>query len=419
MALVGRLEDLGLAELFHLLSLFKKSGELTLRNGSQSGTFVFNKGKIVHAADATPRETLGSILVNRNMISESMLQAALELQQHQSSWKRLGAILVEMQAISIEVLERVIREQMQEITEKFLRWQTGFFSFKPSHTGNTEPGSRTAADMELSGGLNTDQFILEILTKLDEVSVIAGNTDALLSESEEAGGDQSATRASGPQLDIQNMVDYLLDPTTYQKAGATGGMSNDAAKEMADLRSLMVEIQLRSTSFTGEITLMILRYATRVVHRGVLCHVSDEGIRGIGQFGVDASLPKKVSADDRVRNMLIPAHEPSVFFEVLENIHTYRGGLKPCKWNTYLIRQLGGREPQEIIAIPIIVDGMIIGIFYGDNVPHHNPVGSIHGLELLMIEAGLAIEKKLLQVKLKQVEEQVRILSQGLHDSGT
>jgi hypothetical protein len=178
----------------------------------------------------------------------------------------------------------------------------------------------------------------------------------------------------------------------------------------------MVEIQLRSPSFTGEITLMILRYATRVVNRGVLCHVSDEGIRGIGQFGLGATLPEHVSPDERVRKMLIPAHEPSVFFEVLENIHTYRGPLKPCKWNTYLIRQLGGDEPVEIVAVPIIVDGMIIGIFYGDNVPQAAPIGSIHGLELLMIEAGLAIEKKLLKAKLKQVEEQVRLLSSGLHD---
>lgn len=416
MALVGRLEDLGLAELFHLLSLFKKSGELTLRNGNQSGTFVFNKGKIVHAADAAPRETLGSILVNRNLISESMLQAALELQQRQTSWKRLGAILVEMQAINIHTLEKIIREQLQEVTEKFLRWNTGFFSFKPAHSGDTDPGSRTAADMELSSGLNTDQFILEILTKLDEVSVIAGDTGVLLSEAEEDSGERVAVEDGAPQLDIQNMVDYLLDPSTYQGSTSSGALSTDAAKELADLRSLMVEIQLRSTSFTGEITLMILRYATRVVNRGVLCHVSAEGIRGIGQFGVDSTLPEKVSADERIRKMLIPAHEPSVFFEVLENIHTYRGPLKPCKWNTYLIRQLGGDEPQEIIAIPIIVDGMIIGIFYGDNVPLHRSIGSIHGLELLMIEAGLAIEKRLLQAKLKQVEDQVRILSQGLHD---
>ena len=37
--------------------------------------------------------------------------------------------------------------------------------------------------------------------------------------------------------------------------------------DLAELRSLMVEIQLRTPAFSGEITLMILRYATREIFR--------------------------------------------------------------------------------------------------------------------------------------------------------
>lgn len=156
---------------------------------------------------------------------------------------------------------------------------------------------------------------------------------------------------------------------------------------------------------------MILRYATRVVNRGVLCHLGPEGIRGIGQFGIDSCLPRGASADERVRRMLIPAHEPSVFFEVIETMSSYRGPLKRCAWNQHLADRLGGQWPPEVVAMPVIVDGMIVGIFYGDNLPERLPIGPTEGLDLLMIEAGLAIENSYLQEKLRRTQAQVSLLS--------
>ena len=71
-------------------------------------------------------------------------------------------------------------------------------------------------------------------------------------------------------------------------------------------------------------------------------------------IGIESSGESVASADRRVRDMLIPIHEPSVFFEVIENMHTYHGPLKSCKWNDYLVRQLGGGQPLEVVAIPIV-----------------------------------------------------------------
>ena len=96
--------------------------------------------------------------------------------------------------------------------------------------------------------------------------------------------------------------------------------------------------------------------------------------------------------------------------EVLETMHAYKGILKPSWWNDQLLRFLGGSPPHEVVVIPIIVDGMIAGMFYGDNSPQNKPIGSIHGLEILMIEAGLAMEKRLLRSRLAQVEKQLNVL---------
>ena len=410
MALVGRLEDLGMAELFHLLSLFKKSGELRLRHQDRAGVFVFQDGKIVHATADSPRETLGSILVSRELISEKILQEALERQRSATRWRRLGRILVDMGAIQSDVLERIIREQLQDIAEEFLGWATGFFTFKPAEpvTGRPEGDED---DLEISGGMNTDQFILEIITRLDEVGRFPdpdggeGTVEATADEEPVVGLDEAG------RPDFRELLDYMLDPASYSDMASKAPSLSEPLSDFSDLRSLMVEMQLRAPSFTGEITLTILRYASRVVNRGVLFNVGTDAITGIGQFGLESSLPRGEPAARRVRRIRIPTHEPSVFFEVIENMHSYRGPLKRARWNLYLAEQLGGQLPPEVLAIPIVVDGMIIGIFYGDNLPDGVRIGSTHGLELLIIEAGLALEKRLLQAKLKRVEEQVRLLS--------
>ena len=136
------------------------------------------------------------------------------------------------------------------------------------------------------------------------------------------------------------------------------------------------------------------------------------GISGVGQFGLLHQ--DGLGPDQRIRKIRIPAHEPSVFFEVIEKMHTYRGRLKPCRWNDYLSRQLGGGVPNEVVAIPIVADGMIVAVFLGDNLPDDHPIGSIQGLEILMIEAGLAMERKLLRARLIQAEEKVRMLEQDM-----
>lgn len=45
-------------------------------------------------------------------------------------------------------------------------------------------------------------------------------------------------------------------------------------------------------------------------------------------------------------------------------------------------------------------------------------IGSIKGLESLMIEVGLSMERRLLQAKLQRVEEQLQFLGRGVGQEG-
>lgn len=416
MALVGRLEDLDLTELFHVLSLFQKSGKLTLSSDDKKGVFLFRGGKIVHAANGAPKESLGALLVGRGLITNETLRIALDLQSSEPDHRRLGTVLVDMGAVQQDQIERVIREQLQGITEEFLHLAGGFFSFKPFDEESGNEVHQTEKDIALPTGMNTDQFILDLLTRLDEMEAkhggLSGRQAARAAQAAHAAESvrEAERRGDAGEQALGNVLDYMVDTALFGSVRDESETAAEIADSLADLRSLMVEIQLRSPSFTGEITLMILRFATRVVNRGVLCHVSNRGITGIGQFGLEGSGGGIGSADRRIRDMCIPLHEPSVFMEVLETMHSFRGALKHCRANDELARILGGPPPTEVVVIPIIVDGMIAGMFYGDNAPEGHTIGSVHALELLMIEAGLAMEKTLLRSRLRRVEEQLKSL---------
>jgi hypothetical protein len=399
-ALVGRLEDLPLTELFHLLSLFQKCGKLSLNVDGRTGVFLFKKGKLVHATTGEAREPLGDILVDKGLISNETLKKALATQHSESYKRRFGQILIGMGAIEPEVLDGLIGDQMKEIVETFVHCDRGYFNFKP----NDDEAADTT-DFELAAGMNSDKFILDILTKIDEGDTPSLIADDAISEAPLVAREAEIAREFRNKS-LPDILDFMVDTSGYDTVVDKETETAVMTSSINELRSMMVEIQLRSPSFSGGITLMILRFASSIVNRGVLCSVTAKGISGIGQFGIEHQ--EGISPDRIVLDMLIPCHEPSVFFEVIENMHTYRGPLKPCKWNEYLTSRLGGNTPSEVVAIPIIIDGMIEAIFYGDNLPDNDALCSIQNLEILLIEAGLAAERSRLKDKVQELRDQLR-----------
>ncbi|MFQ5882788.1 MAG: hypothetical protein ACE5I9_10020, partial [Candidatus Methylomirabilales bacterium] len=166
------------------------------------------------------------------------------------------------------------------------------------------------------------------------------------------------------------------------------------------LKTLLKEI--RSSAFTGEITLGIMRYAAEVASRGVLLVLRKDGIVGFGQFGVDVGTE---SADERVRKIKIPLTEPSIFTKIVKDRETYRGKIGPAKWNDYFQEQLGGIKPDEAVLIPMTVAGKVVVIFYGDDAGTGKPLGDVDGLEILMSQASLAMERSILEKKIEALEQ--------------
>ena len=64
MSLEGRLEDMGLADIFQIISLSKRSGILTLIRKEGTGRLVFTQGQIIFASSDS-RSRLGYSLVKK------------------------------------------------------------------------------------------------------------------------------------------------------------------------------------------------------------------------------------------------------------------------------------------------------------------------------------------------------------------
>ena len=406
MSLVGRLEDLQLAELFQVLSLFRKSGKLTLSRGDTTGVFLLNKGKIFYGANGFSAPSVGELLITRRLISRETLDAAVATQRLSAARKKLGAILVEMDAISQEALQNVLREQLRDIVSEFLRWESGFFSFKSVEVEEDagDADEYFDEDAKLTEVVSIDPFILDLLSRVDAMGGVGSVRPVRTKRSEGQEGDTS-------DLLVRELLDYIVDPGPDVQRVDPVDEVTEWPSDLAELRTLMTEIHLRPFATSGEIALLTLRYATRVVNRGVLFGVSDEHISGIGQFGIGRSGDDSPDVTNRIRHVQIPVDESSVFAEVIKRKSSYHGRLEQCPWNNYLVDQLGGTVPPEVFVTPIVVNGKVAAIFYGDSLPGGHPITSVHGLELLMIEAGLAIEKNLLAEKLRRIEERLRSIN--------
>ncbi len=362
--LAGKLEEVTLAGLLQMLSVKHKSGKLMLRSREAHGVVLLHGGSIIYAASNSAREALGNILVRRGLVNGETLIRALELQHlAEEEEKRLGAILVGMGAISEDVLESVVREQTTGIVEELLGWREGFFDFEPLAVSGAEIGV-DVGDLVLEDGLDTERLV------------------------KDAAHAHDAGRPAKPDA-------------ARTAEGAVGLADGAAAVTLASLKEVIAE--LRAPSFGGEITTWLLRHASAIVRRCVLFSYSRDWIRAMGQIGIAPA----GAGEEEISMIRIPASEPSIFAEVAESRESYKGELGRSTWNEYLAIELGGLVPPEVVVVPMVVNGNVVALLYGDNLPNGGPIGPIDALELLLLQAGLAMEKTTLEIRLRTLQERL------------
>jgi hypothetical protein len=164
MALAGNIKEFGLADIFQIISLQQKTGELTVEGADGKVTILVEQGFIV-GADATFRsieDRLQQSLLRSQSISKFHLKRAVETQK--KTLQPLWTVLAETGAVSISTLQAMLSQQIHETVYHILRWNEGTYRF--------EPKKSVEYDNQLISPINTEFLVMEGFRITDEWSEI-------------------------------------------------------------------------------------------------------------------------------------------------------------------------------------------------------------------------------------------------------
>jgi len=180
LAIRGEIDTSSVPELVRSLLGSAETGVLTFRSGDVTKSLYIHNGQIVYAASTNADERLGESLLVRGKITARQYIEASKLIQ---PGRRLGAILVELNALEPDELIPAVEHHVREILLELFTWTRGSYEFVIK-----ELDSNSLVTLTLS----TENVILEGIRlcrswgqvfrgigSLEAIPVPTGNTDTV------------------------------------------------------------------------------------------------------------------------------------------------------------------------------------------------------------------------------------------------
>jgi len=186
-------------------------------------------------------------------------------------------------------------------------------------------------------------------------------------------------------------------------SGAPGRGGREPESEPAALRRLHeTSARLREAATRGEILPLVLRFAAEHFARVAMFMVREDEAIGMAQLG----LARAGGPDDAaLRTLRLPAREPAWFRAVLDR----RGAIRAAPSDAgdrQLAQRLGRAVPAEAYLAPIESGDRVVALLYGDNLPGASPLGDTSALEVVIHEAGMALDRAVLERTLARAEQE-------------
>lgn len=164
MPIEGPLKELSIHDVFQLLDLARKTGELRVTSDlrQNAGVVQFDKGAVIGAEIQSNPHPLGTLLLRTGKLSEADFARARAMQEG-GDRRRLGDILLEIGAIGRRELERQVRAQVEEVIFELMSWSEGYFSF----SDNSPPVGGASVVR-----IPTEALLMEAARRIDEWSRI-------------------------------------------------------------------------------------------------------------------------------------------------------------------------------------------------------------------------------------------------------
>ena len=374
MSLAGKIEDLGLADIFQILSVGKKTGTLTIKGTKGTVLIVFKNGMIVRAETDDLENSLADSMLKAGLIKDTVLYLAEEVKKKLPS-KSIAEILFDLGAVNKSILEQVTRKRIENIVYQILLWKDGDFQFELDDLDIGEKTHLADLGWELGKGMSPEYLLMEGARVHDESS-----------QSSFASTEQFSLEGAGVEQNEEE--DWADDWGTPQAE----------RKDISSLKALTQE--LRFPNSASEITLLILRFASDIFQRGVLFMAGKKEIVGLGQFGLEIE-----SADEKIRSIVLYLEKSDFLKRIVKEQIPYKGAVERDEVTRYLIDELGGTWPSEAAFFPVVANGSVVALLFADNVSGDVAMPETEGLEIFISHAGLALEKALLQRKILEMEK--------------
>ncbi len=376
MSLVGNLEDLGLAEILQIINLSRKSGLLNIENEGKSYVIVFRNGQVISAYEKDSKRHLGHAVIERDIMTiEEFNELARMFKEKGQKNETLKEFIIRKSDVPRELIEDAVVEEVEEIVFKVFSFKEGKFSFELIEDDREIFQKIPKGIPYLDSGLNPQYLAMEAVRIREEAFRGIGEPEKARKE---GSGEEKYERLEFSELDSYDF---------------SGDMGYD---QWSLLRSFIYELALPGGS--ADVSLMVLRFAGEMFRRAVIFAVRREKFIGVGAVaegdsGVDPEGVKKI---------VIGLGEESILKDAYVQKRPVKRRLLESGGDRMLIQALGGYEPAESYAAPLIVAGRVAAVIYCDNAPDTKEVGDTSALEVFMLQAGLVMEKMLLEKKIKE-----------------
>ena len=159
-------------------------------------------------------------------------------------------------------------------------------------------------------------------------------------------------------------------------------------------RLKQVSERLRDPSDEEEVLSLVLDFAAEGFSRAAIFRVRDDRVAGVAQRG----MPRAGGPDhgEFVRVGLPLSAQPELFRRVLAGRRAVRAPMAG-EGDRRLAMLLGTRTPREAYVAPIESGGSVVALLYADNLPDEAPVADTTALEIVLHEAGLCLDRALLE----------------------
>jgi hypothetical protein len=115
--------------LFFLYAVYanKANGVGAIKANGISKNLIFQDGRLIRAATNRKEERIGNIIIQRESLTPTTLDMLVDDAAEQG--KKIGQYLVEKGLLSLDALQEILSQQMEQILVDIILWQRGYFYF--------------------------------------------------------------------------------------------------------------------------------------------------------------------------------------------------------------------------------------------------------------------------------------------------